>query len=199
MHKRQACAAPSLIWLAILGLHAIARWPHWWIRQAYTQTQLHWRQRDDGPLALLNSYSMSDMQTRDSESLFQTTSQLTAASNHALKAAATRSVGSPIHLSGKVLDFQILGNEAWTAESGWQARCLDLTVSFPDRQPYLGDQSGQTRRLYTGHRGPVTSIALKEIRPNDGAASWLAVFTGSWDKTIRVWDAEVSRTPGKHG
>ncbi len=69
------------------------------------------------------------MQTTDAGLLFQTTSSLTAAANHQLKVAATSRTGSPIHLSGKVLDLEIRGHKAWTAESGWLARCLDLTVS----------------------------------------------------------------------
>ncbi len=50
-------------------------------------------------------------------------------------------------------------------------------------------------RLYKGHQGPVTSIALADTQPNDGSPSWVALFTGSWDKSIRVWNAEVRLLP----
>jgi WD40 repeat protein len=40
--------------------------------------------------------------------------------------------------------------------------------------------------VYKGHQGPVTSLAIWDT------GSWLALFTASWDKTIRVWDATVS-------
>ena len=69
------------------------------------------------------------MQTSDSALLFQTTAQLTAAKKHERKVVASQNVGFPIRVSSKILDLEILGQEAWTAESGWQARCLDLTVS----------------------------------------------------------------------
>ena len=69
------------------------------------------------------------MQTADDGLLFQTTNQLKASVNHEKKWAAAKDIGSPIGISGKILDFEVLGNEAWTAESGWQARCIDLIVS----------------------------------------------------------------------
>jgi WD40 repeat protein len=46
-------------------------------------------------------------------------------------------------------------------------------------------QTGETRRVFRGHKGPVTSVALAE------SSTRLLLFTGSWDKTVRVWDAEV--------
>ena len=69
------------------------------------------------------------MQTVDASLLFQTDTQLEDSEDHKLKVAASAGIGSPIQLAGKVLDLEILGSEAWTAESGWQARCVDLLVS----------------------------------------------------------------------
>jgi len=40
--------------------------------------------------------------------------------------------------------------------------------------------------VYKGHKGPVTSLAIWDT------GSWLALFTASWDKTVRVWNATVS-------
>ena len=40
--------------------------------------------------------------------------------------------------------------------------------------------------LYKGHKGPVTCLALGRVNGR------IVLVTGSWDKTIRVWDANVS-------
>ena len=74
---------------------------------------------------------LRSMQTTDASLLFQTNSQLEHSASHDRKLAASAGIGAPINLAGKVLDFEILGSEAWTAESGWQSRCVDLLVSSP--------------------------------------------------------------------
>lgn len=40
--------------------------------------------------------------------------------------------------------------------------------------------------LYKGHKGPVTCLALGRVDSRS------VLLTGSWDKTIRMWDAMVS-------
>ncbi|KAK4687523.1 hypothetical protein P7C73_g2604, partial [Tremellales sp. Uapishka_1] len=117
------------------------------------------------------------MQTNDPGHLFQTTKQLNDAADHARKVPATEKIGDPIHVSGKVLALEIRGQQAWTAESGWQARRLDL-------------RTGKTKRLYKGHKGPVTSLALLDIASTASVPAWQALFTGSWDKTIKIWNSE---------
>jgi WD40 repeat protein len=47
--------------------------------------------------------------------------------------------------------------------------------------------------VYKGHQGPVTSIAVWDT------GSWLALFTASWDKTVRIWNATVSLTAVNNG
>lgn len=69
------------------------------------------------------------MQTTDTGLLFQTNQQLDAAAQRQLKVVAAENVGSPIQVSSKVLDIQIRWPDAWTAESGWLARHLNLEVS----------------------------------------------------------------------
>jgi len=69
------------------------------------------------------------MQTTDTDLLFQSNQQLADSSNRERKIAAAEKIGSPIKLSSKALDVVVRGQEAWTAESGWQARRLDLNVS----------------------------------------------------------------------
>ncbi|KAL7418738.1 hypothetical protein Q5752_006421 [Cryptotrichosporon argae] len=110
------------------------------------------------------------MQTTDTGLLFQSTQQLADAASHQRKVVAARDVGRPIACSSKVLDMTVVGDDAFTAESGWQARRINLAT-------------GKTTKLYKGHKGPVTAIAVARFER-------LLLFTGSWDKTIRVWDAD---------
>ena len=69
------------------------------------------------------------MQTADTGLLFQTNQQLDAAAQRKLKIVASEDVGSPITVTSKILDVQVIWPNAWTAESGWLARNLDLEVS----------------------------------------------------------------------
>jgi hypothetical protein len=69
------------------------------------------------------------MQTTDTGLLFQTSQQIADESNRERKIEAAQDIGSPLKLSSKILDLVISGDDAWTAESGWQARCVDLAVS----------------------------------------------------------------------
>ena len=68
------------------------------------------------------------MQTTSLDHLFQTDKQLDATAQRQRKAIAAEKVGSPIVLSSKLLDIQIQWPDAWTAESGWLARHVDLEV-----------------------------------------------------------------------
>ena len=67
------------------------------------------------------------MQTTDSGLLFQSTAQIHEAANRQRKRAAADQLGSPIQ-TGKVLDFIIHADDAYVAESGWQARRISLKV-----------------------------------------------------------------------
>ncbi|WVF65983.1 hypothetical protein IAT40_000721 [Kwoniella sp. CBS 6097] len=116
------------------------------------------------------------MQSSDPGHLFQTTSQLNQAADREKKYKAAEKIGEPINVSSKVLDLVIRGQEGWTAESGFQARRLDL-------------RTGKTIKLYKGHEGPVTSVVLHEAKGDDGSRR-LILFTGSWDKSIKIWDAQ---------
>lgn len=70
------------------------------------------------------------MQTNDPDYLFQTSSELSSSELRARKAKAAENVGQPIQVSSKVLDLIVDGPYAWTAESGWQARRINLEVRY---------------------------------------------------------------------
>jgi WD40 repeat protein len=51
------------------------------------------------------------------------------------------------------------------------------------------------KATFRGHAGPVTSLALYTHTTNTTPTQKRKIlFTGSWDKTIKTWDIEVSST-----
>ncbi|KAI8904206.1 WD40-repeat-containing domain protein [Powellomyces hirtus] len=89
--------------------------------------------------------------------------------------------GSPISLPSKVLAFTLVANTAneqhqyaYIAESAHVVRKVDL-------------KSGKSMMVFRGHSGPVTSVAV--VYDQDGKD--VAIFSGSWDKTVRKWDAQT--------
>ncbi|KAJ6500453.1 WD40-repeat-containing domain protein [Mycena sanguinolenta] len=89
------------------------------------------------------------------------------------KSERTKNLGEPIQLAGKPLAVQIHGGYAWVAENTTVARKLEL-------------QTGNTLQIYRGHTGPVTSIAFC-----DSAQDGSILITGSWDKTIKLWETDT--------
>ena len=81
------------------------------------------------------------MQTADTGLLFQTNQQLDAAAQRKLKIVASEDVGSPITVTSKILDVQVIWPNAWTAESGWLARHLDLEVSSSSASTQVGNDA----------------------------------------------------------
>ncbi|PPQ78522.1 hypothetical protein CVT25_011794 [Psilocybe cyanescens] len=103
------------------------------------------------------------------------------------KAERTKTLGEPIELLGKALAIEIRDGVAWIAENTTAVRLLDL-------------ESGKTLHLFKGHTGPVTSLAFCDRTPGSGDKEIL--ITGSWDKSIRLWDTvskqQISSTPDAH-
>lgn len=60
----------------------------------------------------------------------------------------------------------------------------------------LTAKSGTTKQIFKAHRGPVTSLATIKTAALGKATHLL--FTGSWDKTINIWNADVSFSPCGH-
>ena len=72
------------------------------------------------------------MQTTDTGLLFQSDAQIGDDARRMEKLSRTRELGEPLILSSKVLASCLVGDTLWTAESGWQARMIDLVVCAVD-------------------------------------------------------------------
>ncbi|KAF7725244.1 hypothetical protein EC973_000332 [Apophysomyces ossiformis] len=108
---------------------------------------------------------------------FQTDAEL--AKQKEKEAKYNYTIGDCIKLSSKGLALMIVdeGKYAYVAESGFLAKRINL-------------ETKKTVKLFKGHHGPVTSLALS----NNGAFLW----TGSWDKTIKKWDTKKVTNASKH-
>ncbi|KAG0369087.1 hypothetical protein BGX24_002557 [Mortierella sp. AD032] len=71
-----------------------------------------------------------------------------------------------------VEDKALVGATLYTAESGHVARKINI-------------ETGKTMKLFHGHTGPVTRVVVYQTYLGQER-----LVTGSWDKTIRVWDAD---------
>jgi WD40 repeat protein len=58
--------------------------------------------------------------------------------------------------------------------------------SYPFLLATYTKQTGKTMKLFHGHTGPVTRVAVYQTHQGQER-----LITGSWDKTIRVWDTET--------
>ncbi|KAG8952623.1 hypothetical protein FRC04_003985 [Tulasnella sp. 424] len=117
------------------------------------------------------------MQTTDVDNLFQAEADIKEAQARHLKAERTKDIGEPIDLGSKIISLVVRGQDVWTAESSKVVRRIDLN-------------SGKTLQVYKGHTGPVTCIAFFDVKGPDGSPKTFLI-TGSWDKTIKVWDTKT--------
>ncbi|TFK86376.1 WD40 repeat-like protein [Polyporus arcularius HHB13444] len=118
------------------------------------------------------------MQPADDSNLLRSEAELKLAHARKDKAERIKDLGSPIEITGKALALQVRENVAWIAENTTVIRKLDL-------------ETGKTLQLFKGHTAPVTSLAFVDRVPGSGKGDLL--ITGSWDKTIKVWDVQTKQ------
>ncbi|KAG0213943.1 hypothetical protein BGX28_003121 [Mortierella sp. GBA30] len=70
-------------------------------------------------------------------------------------------------------DKALIGATVFLAESGHIARKINL-------------ETGKTMKIFQGHTGPVTRVAVYHTYTGKER-----LVTGSWDKTIRIWDTDT--------
>jgi hypothetical protein len=78
--------------------------------------------------------------------------------------------GDAVKLQGKALCMKVVGGDAYVGEACSTARRVDVAA-------------GTAARVYRDHAGPVSCVDVAVT--GDGAL----LYTGSWDKTVRVCDA----------
>ncbi|KAF9262181.1 WD40 repeat-like protein [Marasmius fiardii PR-910] len=118
------------------------------------------------------------MSTVDTSKFLISESELIISEARKRKAEELKSTGEPIELSGKALALEVVGNSAWIGDNMTFARKLDL-------------ESGNALQIYRGHRGPVSALVLFKTAPSDGSKPQQILITGSWDKTIKLWDTNT--------
>ncbi|PIL23862.1 transporter [Ganoderma sinense ZZ0214-1] len=118
------------------------------------------------------------MQPADKSNLLRSEAELRLEQSRRDKAQRIKDLGSPIQITGKALALEVRGSVAWVAENTTVVRKLDL-------------ETGNTLQLFKGHTAPVTSLAFVDRVPRSGKSDLLV--TGSWDKTIKVWDTETKQ------
>jgi len=74
------------------------------------------------------------------------------------------------------LGIQIRGGHAWIADNTAVAREIDL-------------ETGKTLKTFNGHAGPLAALAFCDKESGSGEDDIL--ITGSWDKTIKLWNAQT--------
>ncbi|KAJ3508667.1 hypothetical protein NLJ89_g5624 [Agrocybe chaxingu] len=103
------------------------------------------------------------------------------------KAELTKTLGDPLELPGKALAIEVQDGIAWIAENTTMIRKLEL-------------ESGKTLQLLKGHTGPVTALAFCDRV--FGSEDKEILITGSWDKSIKLWDTTtkqlISSTANAH-
>ncbi|KAI0928857.1 hypothetical protein AcW1_005975 [Taiwanofungus camphoratus] len=124
------------------------------------------------------------MQTAGESNLLRSEAELVLEETRKQKASKTKHLGDPIKIPGKALAIQVQGNVAWIAENTTVIRKLDL-------------DTGKTLQIFRGHTAPVTSLAF--FTTGQGSKASDVLITGSWDKTINLWDVKtkalISSTP----
>ncbi|KAH8108141.1 WD40 repeat-like protein [Cristinia sonorae] len=112
----------------------------------------------------------------DKDNFFRAEAELILDQQRKEKADRIKDLGSPIELAGIALAIQIRDQYAWIAENTSIIRKVDL-------------ETGKTVQRLRGHTAPATMLTFIENAEGEGKI----LITGSWDKSINIWDTETSR------
>ncbi|KAI9279373.1 WD40-repeat-containing domain protein [Sporodiniella umbellata] len=107
--------------------------------------------------------------SQETGAFFQTDAELAKQKEKAAKYNYT--AGDAVKTSSKVLSFTMSpdGRYLYIAESGFQVRKMNRSTM-------------KSVKMFKGHKGPVTAVLIGKNN---------TIWTGSWDKTIKKWDANT--------
>ncbi|KAG0356767.1 WD40-repeat-containing domain protein [Gamsiella multidivaricata] len=124
----------------------------------------------------------------DAENFFQSDADI--ARMAARQGMVNYDKGQAIKLPSKVLDIcQGIVPVKSTAEISGDKDLKDATLFLAESGHVarkISAETGKTIKLFQGHTGPVTRVAVYQTQLGQER-----LVTGSWDKTIRVWDTET--------
>ncbi|BFZ55504.1 hypothetical protein PYCC9005_002545 [Savitreella phatthalungensis] len=134
------------------------------------------------------------METTHADSFFQTDEARAKAAQRARE--RDNVLGAPSRLSTKVLavipDAHSPAKYVFVAEAGGHAKHIriDATPTAASSQPF----KRPVAKSYIGHTAPCTALLHlpdNQVTASDGEAQGAGLLiTGSWDKTIKVWDVQ---------
>jgi len=114
----------------------------------------------------------------DKNNFFRAEAELVLDEQRRQKAEKIKDLGSPIALTGIALAIRVQGQHVWIAENTSIVRKVDL-------------ETGTTVQRLRGHTAPVTILTFFDKVPGSGDGK--IVISGSWDKTINIWDTETNK------
>ena len=138
----------------------------------------------------LPNFDHTSMQTTDEDLLFQTSAQIAQGIDKDAKRKAASSIGHPIQV-GKVIEVTFAGRDAFIAESGWQARRLDLRVSRRFVHIIRAYSSRQTRHY--GHIAAIKGLSHRSRRKSWNFPMAHGVESSSPDRGTRQSRSGKSR------
>ncbi|ESK88317.1 wd repeat protein [Moniliophthora roreri MCA 2997] len=118
------------------------------------------------------------MANADTSNFLVSENELILSESRKHKAEQLKSLGDPLQLQGKALAIEVVGSSVWVADNTTVVRKIDL-------------ESGNILQIYRGHRGPVSALALFRTTPTGASEAKHILVTGSWDKTIKLWDTNT--------
>eukprot|EP00842_Homolaphlyctis_polyrhiza_P005909 jgi/Hompol1/6319/HPOL_001078-RA len=124
---------------------------------------------------------------QDQENFFESDHSIELRNSRRAKDEKHGRKGAPIKLSSKVLALELLHSRNYSGQDDNDGKSEKQLFAYVGESGHIARKvelpTGRSLVVFRGHSGPVTSLAV--VLDTSGAD--VALFTGSWDKTIRKW------------